>query len=94
MIIHDLYISGFVFNPLETNSPLIVDADTVLFSTISPKFFESVSGWGTQVLQIFRIIQIEQFAASGSLNVRWQFSGNLALEYLFSFFGCEGFNHK
>lgn len=68
MIINDLDISGLVVDPLETDAPLVVDANTVLSSTFSFQFLKPVTWRSKQVVEIFSVIEIDHFAASGALN--------------------------
>ncbi len=39
MIIDNFYISSVTFLPYETNTPLIINTDTVLTFTVTLKFF-------------------------------------------------------
>ena len=46
VIVHNLYIrwTGRSLRPLETNSPLIVDADTVLALAVASEGFKAITG--------------------------------------------------
>ncbi len=72
MVIDDLDIFSFVIAPLETNSPLVVDTDTILARSIAFEFLKAISWWSEQIMKIFSIIEIDQFATSGALNVLGQ----------------------
>lgn len=43
MVTNDFNIPGFASSPLKTNAPLIIDADTVLTTTLTLEFFESMA---------------------------------------------------
>jgi hypothetical protein len=45
VIVNNLHVSGFVFNPNKANSPLFIDADAILPCPIALEFFEPVAGW-------------------------------------------------
>jgi len=66
MVINDLNVPGFASGPLRTNSPRIVDADTVLTTTLTLEFFEPVTRDTFQILQIFGVIQVPQLPAGVS----------------------------
>ena len=61
MIIGDFDFIRSVSLPEKTNPPLIVDPDTVLSHPIRLQHFQPVSWWGTQVLEIRRVIEHGQF---------------------------------
>jgi hypothetical protein len=64
VIIGDFDFIRSISLPEKTNSPLIVDPDTVLPDSIRFQHFQQVSRWGTQVLEIRRIIEHGQFPLS------------------------------
>jgi hypothetical protein len=45
MVVNNFYVSGFIFDPFEADSPLVVDANAVLTRTGSLEFFKPVSWW-------------------------------------------------
>jgi len=61
MVIHDLYFVGISLSPLEANSPLVVDANAILPSTIPGELFEAVAGRNTQIFQLFCGIEYSEF---------------------------------
>jgi len=93
MVINDLDIPGFASHPFKTDSPLIVDPDTVLTTTLTFEFFEPMARDTFQILQIFGVIQVQQLPASGTLNILRQFCRNLSAKYLFGLFGHKGLDH-
>lgn len=56
MVINDLNIPGLSSAPLKTNTPLTVDADTVLTAALTLQFFEPMTRDTLQILQIFGIL--------------------------------------
>jgi hypothetical protein len=78
MVINDFHVSGFVFHPVKTNSPLIIDPNTILPSSGTFELFQSVPGWSEQVLQVFSVVEVNQFSPGSALNIPWQFCGGLA----------------
>jgi hypothetical protein len=58
VIVHNIYVSGFVFNPLKADSRLVIYSDTVLPCPISLELFEPVSWRSKEVLQIYGFIEI------------------------------------
>ena len=69
MIIDDFDLVRIPFVPDETDAPLVVDADTVLFSPVSLHPFESVTRRHPQILKALRAVKNEQFAQCSSLDV-------------------------
>lgn len=63
MVVCDLDFKGISFDPLETDAPLIVDADTVLSSPVTSQYLEPVSWWNPQILQVDRILKKTEFAS-------------------------------
>ncbi|MCC2682685.1 MAG: hypothetical protein K0S36_2249 [Nitrosospira multiformis] len=59
VIVHDFNMArpGLTVRPLETDVPLLIDANKVLPGTISSKRFEPVSGQGAQRTERQRRIQ-------------------------------------
>ncbi|PWC62089.1 hypothetical protein TSH7_15800 [Azospirillum sp. TSH7] len=57
MVINDLHLVDAVLAPDEADTPLVVDADAMLPSSISSERFQSVPRWRTQILQHCRSVQ-------------------------------------
>ena len=65
MIVHDFHaICSIAVFPLEANSVLVVDADTVLALPIAPERFKPVPRQSRQVIQACSIIQYLQLSPS------------------------------
>jgi len=58
MVIHDFYISGFAGRPLETDAPLVIDADAILPCAVAFHFFEPVTRHCLYILQVFCTVEI------------------------------------
>ena len=61
VIIGDFDFIRSVSLPEKTNTPLIVDPDAMLPDPIRMQHLQPVSWWGTQVLEIRRVIEHGQF---------------------------------
>jgi hypothetical protein len=57
MVVHDFNINGITIYPDKTDSPLIVDSNTVLSLPVSTKCFQSVRQWNSQVVYRSSIVQ-------------------------------------
>lgn len=51
MAVHDFDANGIAIHPNKTDSPLIVDPNTVLFFAVSTQCLQSVRRWHAQVVQ-------------------------------------------
>jgi hypothetical protein len=92
MIIHDLNVFRRPVAPTETDSPLVVDSDTVLPLSVTSQQFESVSRHCRHVLQHSRIIQHSEFTPCHILNIAAS-PASLALKQLLSLLAAEGSDH-
>jgi hypothetical protein len=57
MIVNNLDLVGVAGLPAKTNTPLIVDPNTVLALSISAEFFQTISRRDTQVVERFRGVE-------------------------------------
>ena len=62
MVIGNFDVKRVGVNPTETDSPLIVDANAVLTLSIAAQRFEPVAGYGPQVGQRSRRLQLVELA--------------------------------
>ena len=62
MIVRHFDLVGITFLPPEANSPLVVDADAMLSSTIARKAFQPISWRDPQIVQPFSDIKLDQLA--------------------------------
>lgn len=93
MVICDLHIEGITSLPHETDSPLLVDADTVLSGSISFQALQPVSRWNAQVVQCIGVVQHTELAPRNGLDAFWQRSGTLSLPDLCGFLSLKAFDH-
>jgi hypothetical protein len=80
--------------PNETDTPLVIDTDTVLTFSIAGQLLQMVGGWIAQVMQDFCRVKDFQFAAGGTLNIGWKFARELAIENLLSLLVGETLYHR
>jgi hypothetical protein len=52
VVIYNLHLVSIVVHPLETDAPLVIDANTVLALSITRERFQMVSWRGPQVIEI------------------------------------------
>ena len=71
MVIHDLDVPGRTVAPLETDPPLIVDADAVLPPPITVQSFEPIARRNPQIVELFRRVYGKQFCSRPTLNLIW-----------------------
>ena len=93
MVICNLDIISVSGLPFEADSPLIIDADTVLTGPIPSQLFQMIATWDAQVLQHSGIVQHSQFAHGSLLDIIWQFGGVLQRKYLPSLVATERPDH-
>lgn len=60
VVVHNLHIIGPAIGPDEANSPLVVDADTVLTPAIAAKGFKVIAGRAAQIGQFAGVVQHDQ----------------------------------
>jgi hypothetical protein len=82
MIIHDLHVFCMPVTPYEADTPLIIDADTVLPFPISLQGFQSVRRREAQILQTGGGIDRVEFHERSLLNVVGELPHELTLEDL------------
>lgn len=51
MVVNDLDLPCFPVAPDEADTPSVIDANTVLTSTVRPQSFETVAGWRVQIAE-------------------------------------------
>ena len=88
-----VHVSGLAIDPLETDTPLVVNADTMLAGAVASKLLKPIAGRRVQVSQVLCVVQIQQFAPSGFLNIRRQFPRYDTSEDLLGFGVGERFDH-
>jgi hypothetical protein len=63
VIVHDFHIMGLASPPRKANSPLIIDPNAVLVSTVCLERFEAIARRNSKILQTPDSMEIEKFAA-------------------------------
>ena len=88
MIIDDFYVMRAILPPLKANSPLLIDANTLLSITVSTQRFKSITGKIHQILDAsgaFKYLQSFFCLLAESLETR----NPLAMVELFGVFTGE-----
>jgi hypothetical protein len=93
MVINDLHVIGIALAPFKTNTPLVVDANTVLALTVARQFFEVVGWWYTQILQRVSAIKQLKLPPYTTLNVLRQLARELAPKQFCGFFVLKALDH-
>jgi hypothetical protein len=68
VVVYNLNVVCVAIPPNETDSPLIVDANAVLSSTVALERFEMVARWNTKFLQRPGSVQVEQLPPRDALH--------------------------
>lgn len=93
MVICDLHVVRSAVLPVETDAPLIVDADQVLARPITTQLLEAVARRSKKVAQVFCFFEVNQLAPRSPLN-RWRKLPRLAsLEYAFGLIASKALDH-
>jgi hypothetical protein len=69
VVIHYLYIICIIVTPIKTNSPPVVNTDTVLSSPIAGQSFQTIGRRNPQIIDCPGVIQHSQFTQSRLLNI-------------------------
>ena len=69
MVVGDLDVLRLFIFPVETDAPLVIDADAVLTLPISFQLLKLIAGRREQVAEILGIVQVDQFASRDPLHV-------------------------
>ena len=67
MVIDDFYVVRVALRPSETNSPLIIDSDTVLSRAVTTKFLEPVARGNSQVIKRVRAVEDYELLEHGTM---------------------------
>ena len=74
MVIDDLDRISLTIIPYETDTPLIVDPDTMLSLSSAFQCLKAIGWWYSEVLQLLGIVQHPEFPARNSLDIARQFT--------------------
>lgn len=94
MVVHDLNVVGISRSPSETDSPLSVDANAVLASSIPLQPFELVTWRYPKVIENRGCIEYPEFAERYSLHLRAQLLDGQSPEEVFSVSIPEALDHE
>lgn len=92
VIVHYLDVYRSDFSPLEADSPLVVDADTVLALAITFQGLQVVAEWGLQKVQRLSSIELSKLAL-GNTQKRPESTRVLAFEDCQCVFALERLDH-
>jgi len=89
MVVHNLHVKGVTVAPYEADTPLIVDADTMLACPLTGQRFKTISRWRLQIGEFTGAINQFQFSCCKALDVPRKFGGEPTAEYLLRFLAFE-----
>src|SRR5271163_649349 len=92
VIIRDLHVVSVSVAPHETNTPLVVDADTVLPRAVTLQRMKSVTRRNSQIHQTFGRMQHQKLAPRRLPNVH-ELTNTLIVEKPFGVGALKGLNH-
>lgn len=84
VIVNYLYFVYRIVEPAKAYSPLVIDSDAVLASTIAGQFLQTIPGRRAQIVQRRGAIQDNQFALRKPLDILRQRLHPLTGKYIFS----------
>jgi len=70
MVIDNFDLVGSVLFPQEADSPLLVDSYAELVFSIPAQFFKTIRGRNSQVAQLIRDIELQEFPVGDLLDIR------------------------
>jgi hypothetical protein len=92
VIIHDFYLVRVALAPNETNTPLIVDPNTMLACPVSAQAFQPIARRRSQIAEPRGEMQLVQLSPCDALN-RLKPPHRFSLEEAFGIRAAEGANH-
>jgi hypothetical protein len=69
VVVDDFNIKSISIFPAKTDTPLVIDPDTMLPSSVASESFQPIPRGAPQVTQIDSAIQVEQLASRHTLDV-------------------------
>jgi hypothetical protein len=94
MIIGDFNLQGAVFVPLETDTPLIVDANAVLPLPVTAQRFKPVCGRDAEIINRGGMVQHDKFSFRNPLDILRQFFRKTAMKDFFRLLALKRFDHN
>jgi hypothetical protein len=80
VIIDDLRLIGVPVSPPKTDPPLVVDADTVLTGSFSPKSLQSIAGWYAEIAETRRRVHDAELSEGNTLDILSQLPNRQPVE--------------
>jgi hypothetical protein len=93
VVIDNFYVVGISVTPVETDTPLVIDANAVLALPIPVKRFETVCRRNTQVLERNRPIQHAKSSKSRPLDILRELFRKSAVEDSLGFLAAKRAYH-
>jgi hypothetical protein len=94
VVVDDLDVMRVPGPPSKTDSPLSVDADAVLSSTITFQLLESVRWWNAEVVECRRRIQHSELSEGNPLQVHSRSLDRLSMEEALCVLIPEALDHS
>lgn len=94
VIIDDFDHIGSIVTPLETDSPLLIDADGMLPFSVTAQYLQAVGRRNPKIIQRCCKMEHGQFTCRQSLNILRELLGEAPLENFFGFPALETFDHS
>ena len=80
MIIDNLDLEGITVPPSKTDSPLVIDANTVLTGAIASELLQPVPGWDAEVLKLFGRVHDAELSQHEAMELGGKASDALTVE--------------
>jgi hypothetical protein len=94
VVINDLDVRGVTILPCETDSPLVVNPDTVLTTPPALEFLQAIARRDAKVLKRFRRVQGHQLSQHDMKQVGWKPPHWLPVKQTLSVAVGETFDHQ
>jgi hypothetical protein len=93
MVVHDGDVVRMTILPTKANSPLLIDANTVLASPVTLESLQSIGRGHPQVFEALRIVQHSELSSGDLLDRTGELRGNLAPPDPLGFLVSEALDH-
>ena len=93
MIIDNLHTIGVSVPPLETDAPLVVDADAPLPFPVAGELFKAIRGRNAKEIKGSRTVNLRELSQGDALDVGRKLLREESVEYLFRFLALERPDH-
>ena len=80
MIINNLDLEGIAVSPAKTDSPLVIDANTVLAGAVAFELLQAVAGWDPEIVELLGGIHDAELPEHESVEFGRKASDAFALE--------------